>query len=126
MIGAAAFCAACGQMRADTTLDVGKWTVNFRAADARLELLHAPSGARLAGHLAFTGPAKVTGAGIAADPARTAAWRVTDARDGVRNRLALVDPMDNVHGYVVPSLPVENSKIAFPSKPACVFRLRAS
>ena len=25
-----------------------------------------------------------------------------------------------------PSLPVENSKIAFPPKPACVFRLRAS
>ena len=101
MIGAVALCAACGQMRADTMLDVGKWTVNFRAADARLELLHAPSGARLAGRLAFTGPAKVTGAGVAADPARTAAWRVTDARDGVRNRLALVDPMDNVHGYVV-------------------------
>ena len=27
---------------------------------------------------------------------------------------------------IVTSLPVENSKIAFPSKPACVFRLRAS
>ena len=26
----------------------------------------------------------------------------------------------------VPSLPVENSKIAFSTKPACVFRLRAS
>ena len=25
-----------------------------------------------------------------------------------------------------PSLPLENLKIAFPSKPACVFRLRAS
>ena len=29
-------------------------------------------------------------------------------------------------GGVAPSLPVENLKIAFPSKPACVFRLRAS
>ena len=27
---------------------------------------------------------------------------------------------------VLPSLPLENLKIAFPSKPACVFRLRAS
>ena len=29
-------------------------------------------------------------------------------------------------GFRVPSLPVENLKIAFPSKPACVFRMRAS
>ena len=29
-------------------------------------------------------------------------------------------------GLLVPSLPLENLKIAFPSKPACVFRLRAS
>ena len=27
---------------------------------------------------------------------------------------------------ILPSLPLENLKIAFPSKPACVFRLRAS
>ena len=27
---------------------------------------------------------------------------------------------------LIPSLPVENSKIAFPPKHACVFRLRAS
>ena len=29
-------------------------------------------------------------------------------------------------GDLLPSLPLENLKIAFPSKPACVFRLRAS
>ena len=30
------------------------------------------------------------------------------------------------YGDVGPSLPVENSKIVFSTKPACVFRLRAS
>ena len=35
-------------------------------------------------------------------------------------------PMFDSGKMLLPSLPVENSKIAFPSKPACVFRLRAS
>ncbi len=99
-LGLAAVCAACGGASADTSLKVGAWSVDFAAAEARLTLAHAASGARVAGRLAFTGPAQVTGAGVAADPAQTAAWRVTDARDGVTGRLALVDPADNVHGYI--------------------------
>ena len=31
-----------------------------------------------------------------------------------------------VGAVLAPSLPLENLKIAFPPKPACVFRLRAS
>ena len=31
-----------------------------------------------------------------------------------------------VEYIIIPSLPLENLKIAFPPKPACVFRLRAS
>ena len=100
LLNLAAVCAVCGGASADTSLTVGAWSVDFAAAEARLTLSHAASGARLAGRLSFTGPEKVTGSGVAANPARTAAWRVTDARDGAKRRLALVDPADNVHGYI--------------------------
>ena len=97
--GAFALTGALGAA-ADTTLKAGDWDVAFAPEGQALTLVHAASGAKVAGRLSFTGPAKVTGAGVAADPARTAAWRVTDARDGAKERLALVDPADNVHGYV--------------------------
>lgn len=100
LLNLAAACAACGAASADTSLTAGAWSVDFAAAEARLTLAHAASGAHLAGRLAFTGPAQVTGAGVAADPSQTAAWRVADARDGAKGRLALVDPADNVHGYI--------------------------
>ena len=96
----AAACAACGAAMADTSRTAGAWSVDFAPAEARLTLSHAASGARIAGRLSFTGPAKVTGAGVAVDPSQTAAWRVADARDGAKGRLALVDPADNVHGYI--------------------------
>ena len=97
--GAFALTGALGAA-ADTTLKAGDWDVAFAPEGQALTLVHAASGAKVAGRLSFTGPAKVTGAGVAADPAKTAAWRVTDARDGAKERLALVDPADNVHGYV--------------------------
>ena len=100
LLNLAAACAACGAASADTSLTAGAWSVDFAAAEARLTLAHAASGSRVAGRLAFTGPAQVTGAGVAADPSQTAAWRVADARDGAKGRLALVDPADNVHGYI--------------------------
>ena len=82
---------------ADTSFKAGEWTVDFKAEGARLELAHAASGARIAGALAFTGPSR---AGDRAPDGTVKTWKVADSRDGVRNRLALVAPDDNVQGYV--------------------------
>ena len=90
-----------GATFADTSWDFGAWRAEFRNADSKLELVHADSGARIYGVLAFVGPAEVTGAGVAAEDSDMAAWRVADSRDGVKGRLALVDTKDNVNGYVV-------------------------
>ena len=96
-----AFFAACScVLQADTNMDLGAWRVRFADASSSLELFHAASGATISGRLSFVGPEKVTGAGVAADAAKTCAWKVTDSRDGARNRLALVDSRDNVNGYV--------------------------
>ena len=81
-----------------TILVLAAWNVRF--ADSQLELTHSESGATIAGKLAFVGPAKVTGAGIAQNPLATTEWRVVEARDGAKDRLALVDAADNVNGYV--------------------------
>ena len=75
--------------------------------------------------------------GIAIDRQRTYGRRLCQGIvDYVRTRtdwtLQLIEPSDlekparlaTCDGF--PSLPVENSKIAFTPKPACVFRLRAS
>ena len=56
LLNLAAACAACGAASADTSLTAGAWSVDFAAAEARLTLAHAASGARVAGRLAFTGP----------------------------------------------------------------------
>ena len=94
--GAGALHPAC----AATSVDLGAWRADFDAAVSRLTLSHAESGTRISGALSFKGPAKVTGAGVAADAEKTAVWKIADSRDGVRNRLALVDPADNANGYV--------------------------
>ena len=99
LVGCVVVCMACGLARTDTLRAWDGWSMRFVDASARLELVHAASGARVEGTVSFTGPAKVTGAGVAAD-AETAAWRVTDSRDGVKGRLALVDPAGNVNGYL--------------------------
>lgn len=85
---------------ANTSVELGAWRADFNASSSRLTLWHAESGVRVSGKLSFVGPAQVTGAGIAADAKKTAAWRVADSRDGAKGRLALVDPNDNVNGYV--------------------------
>lgn len=85
---------------ADTSVDLGAWRADFDVASSRLTLRHAESGARISGTLSFKGPAKVTGAGVAADAEKTAVWKVTDSRDGAKSRLALVDPADNANGYI--------------------------
>ena len=84
---------------ADAEFSVGKWNVVFADEGERLVLTHDDGFAEVAGTLSFTGPAKVTGAGMGADDA-TARWRVASSRDGFPNRLALVDTRDNVNGYI--------------------------
>ena len=42
----------------------------------------------------------------------------------VEAEVGSIDPAQE--GALIPSLPLENLKIAFPPNPACVFRLRAS
>ena len=95
------FCAIlpCAAAMADVSFDVGRWRVSFADDGARLALSHADGVAIIEGHLAFEGPAAVTGAGVGRD-GKTAAWRVASPRDGVPDRLALVDPRGNVDGYV--------------------------
>ena len=84
---------------ADAEFPVGKWNVVFADEGERLVLTHADGFAEIGGTLSFTGPAKVTGAGMGADGS-TACWRVASSRDGFPNRLALVDTRDNVNGYI--------------------------
>ena len=84
---------------ADAEFSVGKWNVVFADEGERLVMAHADGFAEVAGTLSFTGPAKVTGAGMGADGS-TARWRVASSRDGFPNRLALVDTRDNVNGYI--------------------------
>ena len=84
---------------ADMALDVGRWHVAFADDGARLVLTHADGVAAIDGALRFDGPVVVTGAGVGRD-ANGAKWRVVSPRDGVQNRLALVDARDNVNGYV--------------------------
>ena len=84
---------------ADAEFCVGKWSVVFADEGERLVMAHADGFAEVAGTLSFTGPAKVTGAGMGADGS-TARWRVVSPRDGAKERLALVDTRDNVNGYI--------------------------
>ena len=94
-------CPKCDENRApSTSVELGAWRADFDAAASRLTLRHAQSGAYVSGKLSFVGPAQVTGAGVAADAKKTANWKIADSRDGAKNRLALVDPADNVNGYV--------------------------
>ena len=84
---------------ADLSVDVGRWRVSFADEGARLSLAHIEGAAKVEGSLRFEGPAAVTGAGVGKDSA-VCAWRVVSPRDGVPNRLALVDARDNVNGYI--------------------------
>ena len=89
----------CAGAVADVSVDVGRWRVAFRDEGARLSLSHVDGAAVVEGCLSFDGPAAVTGAGVGKDE-RMVAWRIVSPRDGVPNRLALVDRRDNVNGYV--------------------------
>lgn len=84
---------------ADTKFTAGDWKVAFADESSRLALSHREGNAAISGILSFTGPAAITGSGIGEDEAM-AKWRIVSSRDGFPNRLALVDPRDNVDGYI--------------------------
>ena len=93
---------ACLAAFADTEFNTGSWKVSFADEGARLTLSHKEGNAELFGCLSFTGPAKVTGAGMGADGS-TARWRVVSSRDGFPNRLALVDARQRERLHHVPA-----------------------
>ena len=80
----------------DTAFKAGEWDVAFDAEGTTLKLTHRPSGIEVGGELAFQGPEKATDA--AADP--KADWKVGDSRDGVPNRLAVIDRNNDAQGYI--------------------------
>ncbi len=84
--------AACG----DTKFAAGGWDVSFVSEGASLKLTHRASGIEVGGALAFTGPEKATDA--QAEPKLE--WKVSDSRDGVRNRLAIIDKNNDAQGYI--------------------------
>ena len=63
---AAAACAAItfASAWADAGFSAGRWNITFFDDGERLVMSHADGFAEIAGTLSFTGPAKVTGAGI--------------------------------------------------------------
>ena len=68
----------------------GGWQATFEGHSSILECRHTPSGTCVKGKLTFsaTGTYKPT------------RWNVQPSRDGVAQRLAVVDDRDNVQGYV--------------------------
>jgi hypothetical protein len=67
------------------------WEVTFDPATSSLDCRHLATGNRLAGPLAFTA-SQGGGAPVA--------WTIQPARDSVSRRLALVDPRNDVQGYL--------------------------
>jgi hypothetical protein len=83
----------------DVAFDVGRWNVSFKDKGELLTLSHKDGNASINGKLSFIGPSSVTGSGIGKDE-KMSQWRVVSPRDGATRRLALVDTIDNVNGYV--------------------------
>lgn len=84
---------------ADIDFDIGRWSISFKDEGARLSLFHADGIASVSGGLSFTGPAVMGDKGTGKDD-ETCAWRIVSSRDGVKHRLALVDKINNVNGYI--------------------------
>ena len=92
-------------MNTTLALQAGNWEVAFDEKEQRLSLRHAVGGASLSGTLKFT---EVASAGAtlpygitAAEAGGDAAWSVACSRDGVRERLALINPAGLANGYLV-------------------------
>lgn len=81
---------------ADTAFKAGEWDVVFQTEGQTLKLTHALSGAEISGELEFTGVERATDAN--AEP--SVEWKITDSRDGVPNRLAIVDKNNDAQGYL--------------------------
>lgn len=99
-------CTACA-VYADTAFKAGEWNVSFTAKGQVLRLVHPSSGLEVSGALACDGPAHAENA--TANP--TEAWSVVDARDGVPQRLALVDTRGDVQGYL--SFQTNGTRLSF-------------
>ncbi len=95
MLMCAAAC-CCAAVWADTSFTAGEWKVDFVRDSAMLTLTHEASGACLIGPLAFAGPQRA----VDAAAAPTNLWTVSDSRDGVPNRLAIIDPNNDAQGYI--------------------------
>ncbi len=70
--------------------NVSEWQVNFDPRHASLELVHPPSGARVAGALSFA--VEING--------QPKPWSIVAPRDAVKTRPALLDAEGNVQGYL--------------------------
>ena len=90
--GCLAAAAACG----DVAFTAGEWNVAFATEGSTLKLTHASSNVEISGELAFKGPGKATDA--EAEPREE--WTVSDPRDGVPNRLVVVDRNNDAQGYI--------------------------
>jgi len=82
--------AFCASEPASLPLTSGTWAVTFHPLASALECVHTPTGTRAVGRISFS----VHRAGS------TASWRIEQARDSIRGRLSLVDPANDVQGYV--------------------------
>jgi len=68
------------------------WEVTFDADSQALRIAHAATGVRAEGVLSFSDLDRWPGT----------SWRITGPKDGCEGRLSLVDPEENVSGYLVP------------------------
>ena len=80
----------------DTKFSAGEWDVLFTPEGQSLRLLHRESGAEIVGDLSFIGPDRATDA--KAEAKRE--WTITDSRDGIPRRLAIVDRNNDAQGYI--------------------------
>ena len=103
----ALFACAVLAAHADTSFTTGDWRVSFAVKEQSLNLVHVPSGLELAGALAFCGPAQATDA--AARP--QSSWRIADSRDGVPQRLQLIDTRGDAQGYI--SFDADGGRLSF-------------
>lgn len=79
--------------RAGVALGGAGWQVQFDGATSTLQCRHAATGLALKGRLSFDGRRD----------GRSEPWTVRPARDSVGGRLDLVDPRNDVQGYVTVS-----------------------
>jgi len=95
-----------GAARADASFTLGEWSVAYAVEGQSLRLVHAPSGAEIAGDLVFTVDDHAE-----KGKADGVEWRIVDARDGAPRRLSVVDSEDAVRASV--AFRANGAEIAF-------------